>query len=287
MHRTLLLLLLALPVVAAFQVPTVATAQEAGARYRVVLTDGTVLTGTLVSATDTEVVLEDERGLRTTIPRDRIESLTLSTGTFIRSDPNGTRLLLFPTARSLEAGTGRFGTYIVFPTLAYGITDQIDVSLGSTIPIDGITIVNLNAKATPYQTERMSFAVGASALVPLGEEAGTVGGTFYGVATIGTSEQAFTVGGVGFYATDFEDTEVGNGGALVLGFEKQLSNSVKFLTENYIGISDEVNGAVLSAGVRFFGERLSADIAPVLVVGDGDATFSPIPYFTFSYAFGR
>lgn len=287
MYRVLSLLLL-LAVLTALCLPPTASAQEVGARYRVVLTGGTVMVGTLVSATETEVVLEDERGLRTTIPRVQITTLEAFSSGFYRADPNATRLLLFPTARSLPAGTGRFGTYIVFPTVAYGVTDNFDVSLGSTIPIDGVTIMNLNGKLTAYQTARMSFAVGGSAVLPLGADAGGIGGTFYGVATFGPSEQAFTIGGIGVYATDFDDdTEIGDGGALVLGFEKQVSNHVKFLTENYVGISDGVQGALLSAGVRFFGERLSADIAPVLAIGDGDATFSPVPYFTFSYAFGR
>lgn len=286
MFRLSLLILLALPLAAALSVPT-ASAQEVGARYRVVLTDGTVFVGTVVSASAEAVVIEDERGLSTTIPRARISSLTLFEGGFVRSDPNATRLFLFPTARSLERGAGRFGTYFIFPTLAYGVTNNFDVSVASSIPFDGVTIINLNAKLTPYQRDRLSVAVGGSALIPFGTGADGLGGTFYGVVTYGTSEQAFTVGGVGFYATNFEDAMVGDGGALVLGFEKQLSNHVKFMTENYLGISSEVDGGVLSAGVRFFGERLSADIAPFIVFGDGEVEFSPVPYFTFSYAFGR
>ncbi len=289
MQRLLLLLLLAMPLGASFLAPT-AMAQETGARYRVVLVDGTTFTGTLVSATDAEIVIEDARGLRTTIPRAQIASLTPSGAGFWRGDPNATRLLLFPTARSLRAGTGRFGTYTIFPTVAYGLTNQVDVSAGSTIPVENFFVANLNAKVTAFQTEGFSVAVGASALIPIGDESGDFGGTFYGVVTVGPPEQAFTIGGLGAYynaENDDADFQIGKGGALVLGFEKQVSNSVKVLTENYIGFSESDTGALLSAGVRFFGERLSADIAPVLAIGGGEVQFSPIPYFTFSYAFGR
>ncbi len=287
MRRILLLLAFVLPVVAALHAPD-AAAQEVGARYRVILTDGTVLTGTLTSATAAEIVLESDSGLRTTIPRAQIRELDPFMGGFLRGDPNPTRLLFFPTARSLSAGTGRFGTYFIFPTVAYGLTDNVDVSVGATIPIEGAGVLNLNGKVTPVQTETFSFAVGASALVVYGDSEGSVGGTFYGVATIGTPEQAFTIGGLGVYAkVEDEDLDVADGGALVLGFEKQLSNNVKFLTENYIGFGGGEMGALLSAGVRFFGERLSADIAPVVAIGGGEVQFIPIPYFTFSYSFGR
>lgn len=287
MHRKLLFLLLLLPALGVLLRPAPAAAQEAGMRYRIVLTDGAQLTGTLVSANTEEIVLEDERGLRTTIPRGRIRSFEPLASRFAHRDPNSTRLLLFPTARSLKAGTGRFGTYTILPTVAVGATDWLDFSIGGTLPFESVMLINLNGKVTPYQTERMSFAVGASALVPLGADAGGVGGTFYGVATFGTPESAFTIGGLGAYVTNFEDTRVGSGGALVLGYEHQVSNKVKLMTENYIGISEGVEGALLAAGVRFFGDRLSADIAPFVLIGDGDAWVSPIPYFTFSYAFGH
>lgn len=285
---SLFLLLCVLPVVGQAQTPGT-LAETIGGRYRVTLVDGTLITGTLVAATATEVIFESTGGIRTTIPRSQIRSMVLATGAFMRGDPNSTRLLLFPTARSLEAGTGRFGTYFIFPTIAYGATDWLDFSAGSTIPIEDFFLINLNVKATPIQTERMSLAVGASALIPLLDDEDGMGGTFYGMGTFGTPEQAFTIGALGVYGTSFEDDDflVADGGALVLGFEKQVSNSVKFMTENYVIISDGVEGAILSAGVRFFGEKLSADIAPFVAVGDGDVQFSPVPYFTFSYAFGR
>ncbi len=284
--RTLFFFLLILAPLAAAAQQTPAD-ETLGQRYRVVLVDGTLVGGTLVAATATDITLESAAGVRTTIPRIQIRSMVLVTGAFSRTDPNATRLLLFPTARSLKAGAGRFGTYTVFPTVAVGVTNNVDVSFGSSLPVEGYLITNLNLKVTPVRTEKLNIAVGGSALVPIGEGTDGVGGTFYGVVTVGTSEQAFTVGGVGVYATNFEDAEVGDGGALVLGFEKQLSNNVKFLTENYLGFSSEVTGALLSAGVRFFGDNLSADIAPVLAIGEGEVTFVPIPYFTFSYAFGQ
>jgi hypothetical protein len=259
-----------------------------GVRYRFALVDGGSITGTVVSAGETEIVVTDARGLETTLPRARVASFSPVTGAFDRTDPNATRLLLFPTARSLPAGAGRFGTYTVFPTVAYGVTNALDVSLGATIPVEGFGVLNLNAKATPIETDAFSAAVGASALLPYGEDAGGVGGTFYGALTFGTPEQAFTVGGVGVYGGDDPgDLEVGAGGALMVGFERQLSEGVKFLTENYVGLADSEIGLLASAGVRFFGDNLSADIAPILAAGDGEVTFFPIPYFSFSYSFGR
>ena len=69
----------------------------------------------------------------------------------------------------------------------------------------------------------------------------------------------------------------------MLGAEKRLSRRVSFVTENYLIPNEDVN-AVVSYGLRFFGEKLSADLAFWNAPGN-DIVFPGIPYVAFSVKF--
>ncbi len=71
----------------------------------------------------------------------------------------------------------------------------------------------------------------------------------------------------------------------MLGGEKRIARRVSLVTENY-ALTGE-SGALISYGIRFFGEKLSADLAlwnPVGVEGAG-AIFPGIPYVAFAVKF--
>ena len=264
---------------------------------RVILVDGTVITGTIVDESADPVVVIGANGVEQRIPRARVAEITdLLQGRFTRYDPARTRLFFSPTARSLGAGNKRFSAYYIFPSIAFGVTDNVDLSGGMTIPLitdsEAYALVNANAKVTLAESDGFAFALGGSALVPLasGEDIPGIGGTFYGIATLGNDGGAVTLGAYGFYITDFGDvSEVGNGTALLVGLEKQISDRFKLLSENYLVIPlDGDSGETLFGslnGVRFFGDRLAADIAAAVGVIDGEFSTVPIPYLGLSYTF--
>ena len=66
----------------------------------------------------------------------------------------------------------------------------------------------------------------------------------------------------------------------MIGGERQVRRNLKLITENYVW--KDGNG-VASAGVRFFGDRLSADLA--LGIPIGTDTFLAFPVLNFVYAF--
>jgi len=68
---------------------------------------------------------------------------------------------------------------------------------------------------------------------------------------------------------------------LMLGGERRLSRRVKLLSENYL-----FDGAgVASIGVRFLGERLSADLGGAVPLGvDGSVV---VPVVNFVWTFGN
>jgi len=106
---------------------------------------------------------------------------------------------------------------------------------------------------------------------------------FYAVTTIGDDRSAITLGaGVPIVA----DAEEG-GFILLAGAERQISNSVKLISENWI-ISAEETAVLFSGGVRFFGDRLAADIA-LMTMKEAfeEGGFPFIPWVDFSVFFGK
>lgn len=225
-----------------------------------------------------------------------------------RLDPNGTRLFLSPTARTMPQGQGRFSDYMVFfPSVAYGFTDWFDASAGvSLLPGSSTQILTVNLKARAYDSEVVDIAVGNLFGTPVGEGTGDgFGGTAYGLVTVGDMRRAVTVGAYVAYAGidasstfcdgDVCDTEdnfdfaVAEGVVLMLGGELQVSNSVKLMTENYVGFGDGETGGIASGGVRFFGDQIAVDLAFFRPFDSGNdlSGFPFVPYVGFAYNFGR
>jgi hypothetical protein len=264
---------------------------------RVILVDGTVITGVIVDESADPVVVVGTNGVEQRIPRARIAEITdLLQGRFTRYDPARTRLFFSPTARSLGSGVKRFSAYYIFPSLAVGVNDRVDLSAGATIPFissggGAVIVLNGNVKATLTQSDGLATAVGGSVLVPLasGEDIPGIGGTFYGLVTLGSEASAITLGAYGFYATDFDNSDIGNGTALLVGLEKQLSDRFKLVSENYllIPLDEDVDGVAFGSlsGVRFFGDNLAADIAVAVGASGGEYATVPIPYLGLSYTF--
>ncbi|MEM8610350.1 MAG: hypothetical protein AAGF92_24890, partial [Myxococcota bacterium] len=158
----------ALPAAAQEVVPSDSTLAEVESeRQRVVLTDGRVIVGILLEERDEAIVLRSEDGLETTIPRSRIRAMgpLLERG-LSRYDPTRTRFFFAPTARTLPRGAGRVSGYYFFPSIAYGFTDWLDVSVATLIP--PLIISTVNVKARVLRLPSAQVAIGAAALVSPG-----------------------------------------------------------------------------------------------------------------------
>ena len=291
-HRYVLGLLLVISVPLA--------AQETSGHKRVVLSDGNVVIGTIVDEQADPIVVVTRGGVERRIPQAMIaEILPLIDGRFTRPDRNNTRLFLAETGRTLERGKGRVSTYAIVANVAYGLTDRVDVLGGTTVPLptdDGfLAIANAQLKVQLLPIGDFGgLAIGTNAVVPLYSLSDSIErniiGTYYAVATVGSASTAATVGAYGFYGEGRVNT-IGEGVMLMLGGEHRVSSSLKVMTENYIIPTGYETGGLISAGVRFFGDRFAVDAAAFAIVdGDGHGSpifFSPIPYVGFSYNFGH
>jgi hypothetical protein len=311
----LALLLAAAPALAQpADTPAAPADSAAGPLLRLTLIDGTVLVGTVVREDSAAVVVRTVGGADLTVPaaqvaRRRPYEGTVEGGRLVRYDPNRTRLLFAPTARALGRGQGYVADYyLVLPFVAYGVTDRVNIAGGTVlVPFLAGRVLYAAPKVTFVSQPTVDVAAGAFLGYAnindlfggdcLPEEEGGCGadvdgsafaGIAYAVGTFGGPRRAVTVGA----GVPFAEGEVGAGVLLMLGGELQLSNSVKLLTENYVPLTAHgVEDALVSGGIRFFGERLAADFALVTVASaftpDELTAFPFFPFVSFAYSFGR
>lgn len=250
---------------------------DSAAVERIVLNDGSELVGKILRQDADSVTFVTTSGIHVIFPRKAIKEIQMTQREGWSTDPNQTRLFFAPTGRSLPQGKGYFSAYeIFFPMLAVGVTDFLTLAGGVTL-IPGATeqAVYLAPKLRVAHSEHIDLSGGVLYISVSGYSAGMA----YGVATIGSSKASFT-GGLawGFIEGDFSGTPT-----IVLGAELQLSNSAKFITENWFPA--KANMAIVSFGIRFFGESIAGDFGLMRPTSASSGGFPFLPWIGFAYNF--
>ncbi len=278
--------LVLLPVSARAQSAPIASADTVGTRVVLLMADGTRITGVIESMTDAELRLTADSGIAMTIPRGQVRSIEAMSGRrFSGVDPNATRLLFGPTARALGSGTGYAALYqIIAPFVGVGIGDAVTLAGGATINPGSGRLVYLTPKVTLVSTDEADIAIGgfAGTFTGSGIDSSPLVGIGFAVATLGTSERAVTIG----LGQGYADGSASNVFALV-GGEFQVGNRAKLLTENYLFYVGGDTEIVFSGGIRFFGDRLSADFglfSASSLIGTG-VGFPFLPFLGFATTF--
>lgn len=193
-----------------------------------------------------------------------------------REDPNQTRLLFGPTGRSLEQGEVSVGVYeVLLPFVQVGITDRLSIGAGTPLLFgDFERLYWFTPKLKVLQRGSTAASVGAMHFLNVGDDANI--GIAYGVVTHGGSDAAITVGGGYAYARWQADKYQAddNAGAAVamLAGERRVGSGIKLVTENYAF----KGGGFISGGVRFFGEKLSADLGLMMPLFDNSNIVLPV-----------
>lgn len=273
------------------QAPTAPPAPADSLR-EVRLRDGSILYGKVVEETPERVVIVTTSGTRVEVTRAQIESMRVAggrtvDGAFWVEDPNSTRLFFTSTARPLRKGDGYISSFFLFlPLVAYGVTDRFTIAGGTPILPEAIgRLWYVAPKYTVRQTERASYAVGALGFF-LPEDIVNDGsvGILYGSGTWGTRDRALTAGAGWGYFWASGTSELSNNPVVMIGGETRVSRRVKLITENWFSTSSD-NGGFVSGGVRFIGDRLSADLGLGGFAGTG--TGCCVPIVNFVYNFGK
>jgi hypothetical protein len=243
--------------------------------------NGSTNIGRIIEVKKHEIRFETDFGV-VTIPAAEIEEVkevplsAIRNGQYWFSNPNATRLYFAPTGRMLKQGEGYFSdVYLFFPGVAYGVTNNITIGGGLSL-FPGVDMNKQLFYFTPKvgltATRNLNLAAGLL-LIRVPDESATAG-IFYGVSTYGASEGSVTMG----FGYGFVDSDVAEKPMIMVGGEVRLSRRSAFVTENWI--FPEVDQPLISYGFRFFGEKLSVDLALWSTIGP-DAIFPGIPYIDF------
>jgi hypothetical protein len=250
--------------------------------YELALRDGSRLYGDIVRQDDVEVVFRTQGGTTLTVARTEILTVLQVRGImngeqFEPADPNQTRLFFGPTGRSLKRGQTYLGFYeFALPFVQVGVTDRISVGGGTPL------FFGEGESSRPFWlTPKVQLIGTGDTQIAAGvfhgfSGSGDQGGIAYVVGTHGSVASSFTIGaGVGY-----SSGEGGGAPVVMIGGERQFRRNMKLITENYLWKGGH---GVVTGGVRFFGERLSADIA--LAVPVGVDFFLAAPLVNFVYIF--
>lgn len=275
-------MLFAAPAASTGQVTPVAVEiPAAGVTQDLLLKDGTRLIGRVESIGDAGFTFRTLSGLEMKLNTASVQSLRVFTGRIVKgevweSDPNTTRLFFGPTGRSLKRGEAYFGVYEVFmPFVQVGVTDRISIGGGTPLVFGDIERPFwITPKVQLFSNARTSASVGVIQFFNFDNA-----GIAYGVVTHGGEDGAVTIGGGYAYAREEryagepyppdpyrDETDAHGSPVLMIGAERRMSKRTKFVTENYFF----QRGGITSLGVRFFGEKLSADFAMMIPLNTED-----------------
>lgn len=307
-NSLVLVVLVALPLAAAAQDSTPPPIAEIpGAEVVTIrLKDGSSLRARIVAEDESGLKIVTVGGLAMEVARASVDRIDKGSENGARaSDSNYTRLLFSPTGRPLGKGEGYFSDhYVVFPGVAYGLTDNISVGGGlSVVPGLGISeqLYYGSARVGRQFSERV--AVSGGVLVARGgdSELDTLGLGFI-TATLGRPDKSLTIGaGVArtvseeYYTTsaggewrgDFRN-QASYTPVVMVGGTARLSRRLALVSENWLVLSEDfrLSEQPFAVGVRFLGDRLTADVGVVLIgelIEDG----FPAPWLSVTYHFGK
>ena len=233
-----------------------------GVTQELELNDGSSVIGRVESIDTGRFVFRSTAGVEMTVDVSAVRSLQPVTGRIVngelwREDPNTTRLFFGPTGRALKKGEVYFGVYeVLLPFVQVGITDRFSIGGGTPLVFgDFDRVLWVTPKFQVVRQGSLTAAVGVMHFFNI-DEAST--GIAYGAVTKGSTDSAVTVGlGYAYARTDEEDA---GSGVVMLGGEHRVSRRIKLVTENHAF----KGGGFASAGIRLFGEKLSADFGMVL-----------------------
>ena len=245
--------------------------------YRIILIDGSEFMGQISTPDSNYVKIITNSGLELMLKKDEIkEILPIEPGIlnidFFATDPAADHLFFFPTARTVPSGKFQFSAYeLLFLQLSRGLSQYVEITFGGSFIFP---LLHVGAKINPLKMENLNLAVGTKHIF---NDLGSVSAV-YGIGTFTFENISFT-SGVGYGSDRFD---VGDFPLIILGGELQVSDYLKFLTENWI--LPDVDYAFYSVGIRFFGKKMTGDFG-LFYFGIPKNKHITLPWLGFSYNF--
>ena len=253
----------------------------------ITLEDGSKLFGRITSIGDSTVAFQGNLGeiyieINKIRSIEEISTSSIKGGEYWFPNPNRSRLLFGPTARSLDRGRGYFfDVWIFFPGLAYGITDNFMISGGASI------IPELDDQLF-YFAPKLSFNAGKDLDIAISLNVFRIFDhtLFIGLPnlTYGSDDNNITAGvGVAFTEDDVAENPVGT-----LGGMYRLSRRLAVVGEGWYIPTSESDGMIGLGGLRFFGEKMAVDFGAMVIDetgGNDEEEAQWVPYVDFIWNF--
>lgn len=274
----------------------------------VFLKDGTQLRGSLISESADLIRIRTDNLGELSISLDKIEKIERYTagyyknGHFWPENPHSTRYFWAPSALPLRKGEAYYqNAYIFVNSVSVGVTDQFTMGGGFVLnpTFRDWQVLFITPKISFPSQGNVTFGAGVIAVGvfnrqytydyqnPYSSRSSRIktnlAGIAYGNVTFGDVERNTSLGlGWAFANDEFSARPVLN-----VSHMKRIGKKTGFVTENWIIVPGGGDSALalLSGGVRIFGERTSVDLA--LWVPAGVGSFVVIPYVDFVLKFGK
>lgn len=251
----------------------------------ITLRDSQLLRGHILAETAEHIILRLVSGGEMVVAQADIRSIkrddesvyVSATHEVYKHDPNRTRYLFSPSAFMLRQGEGYFSqTELVASTLGYGVTDWLNIQIGSVLPalIAGGENFIVGARIGVPLSEQLHVAAGVHTLLLPGE--GGIG-IASGQLTLGTPRAHATISAGYPFAFDEYSEQVGDLLITVSG-SARLSKHLALVTENWV-LPDERNTVIGSFATRFLGEHSAVDVGLVF----GEDFEVPFPWLDFTW----
>ncbi len=244
--------------------------------YRFKLKDGSEFIGKFLERDSTTITISTKSVKQINIQYSSFERIeVLKDANFVRGEywftnPNATRYFFGPSAINLKAGEGYYqNTYLFLNSFNVGLSDYVSIGGGLEI-LSTFGVGGDGPQPIFYLTPKVGFPVAKKvhvgggvlyASVPNGDDedkARTGLGILYGVSTYGTDDNNVT-GGIGW---GFIDGELSSKPIITISAAARTSRRSSFVTENWIvPVGGSEYYTVVSYGIRFFGEKISVDLA--------------------------
>lgn len=266
--------------------------------FRISLKDGSVFTGKIIKKDTNSTVIKTSEIPAFEIANGKIVSLTelnpelIKDGKYWFPNTHATRYLFGPSAFNLKKGEGYYqNTLLSLNSFNVGITDYF--SIGGALEL----ISTFSALQNPgdygpifFITPKFSFNVsknfnaGGGLLfvgVPsFGSDERNDLGIVYGIGTVGTENNNITGGiGWGFVGGYFSSKPI-----ITFSGTTRIGRKTALITENWIVPIDGYYG-IISYGVRFFGEKMSVDLAFVNSSDIAEVLAIGVPFVSFAVKF--
>jgi len=265
----------------------------------IITTDGSELTGEIVSEAENDYTIETPAGIKITVPKSAVIKINefkgkIQKGKLYQPDPNKSMYLFSPSAYPIGKNNKYCRDFcILFPSFNYGITETISAQAGifwvPGLDINDIPIIG-SLKTSLFSTEKLAFAggfmyVGIPTISIEDEEDLHLGGGFLFITgTYGDHFNHATLSlGWGF-ARGNDDWQMMERPIFVIAGNKRISQNIALVTENWIWPDIEFGYMPFSLSARFLGKRIATDVG-ILFTIETIKQGLPIPIINFTYHF--